>query len=571
MNGGQALVKICERAGVDYIFSSPGTEWSPVWEALAEGKEKGFDRPNYINCRHEALAVGMAASYTKLTRRTQVVLLHATVGALNAGMMLRAAYQERIPMVVCAGESSTYGEDERMADPGGQWLQSLSDLGGPADMLRRCVKWSDRISSSSVLASAVERAIRIAEEPPAGPVLLGIPFEWMMDEVVLPNERRSNLVARAVDVEEAAIQKALGLLLDAQNPVVVTEHLGRDVKSVEQLVELCELLAIPVMESGRPAFLNFPRTHPLYLPYNRRELEAADLIILAEAIAPWYPASKGPKPDTQVVLIAEEFPNSRLPFWGYNVNLALVAPPAATLARLVESVRSSNQFANKRSACEKRLSQIRERHESQEKALHDDAEQYATHVPIDPRWACQALARAIPEDAIVVEETTVHRTLIQTMIRRTRPMSYIGRVTGGLGVGLSYALGAKLAMRKKPVVALLGDGAFHYNPVAACLGLSQEYDLPIVVILFNNQRYLSMERGLLKYFPNGAGKRAGLHYGAPISPNPDYQLFAQIYGGHGVKISEPQAAQPAIEEALKHAANGRLALVDIILNDYSSR
>jgi acetolactate synthase-1/2/3 large subunit len=151
MNGGQALVKICERAGVDYIFSSPGTEWPPVWEALAEGKQKGVERLNYINCRHESLAVGMAASYTKVTRKTQVVLLHATVGALNAGMMLRAVYQERIPMVVCAGESATYGEDERMIDPGGQWLQSLSDLGRPADMLRRCVKWSDRISSSAVL------------------------------------------------------------------------------------------------------------------------------------------------------------------------------------------------------------------------------------------------------------------------------------------------------------------------------------------------------------------------------------------------------------------------------------
>ena len=78
MHGGKALVKIFERAGVDYIFSSPGTEWPPVWEALAEAQGGGIDRPRYINCRHEALAVAMASGYTKVTGRPQAVLLHAT-------------------------------------------------------------------------------------------------------------------------------------------------------------------------------------------------------------------------------------------------------------------------------------------------------------------------------------------------------------------------------------------------------------------------------------------------------------------------------------------------------------
>ena len=62
MHGGQALVTVFERAGIDYIFCSPGTEWPPVWEAMAELKKREAVRPAYINCRHEALAVGMAAA-----------------------------------------------------------------------------------------------------------------------------------------------------------------------------------------------------------------------------------------------------------------------------------------------------------------------------------------------------------------------------------------------------------------------------------------------------------------------------------------------------------------------------
>ena len=65
----------------------------------------------------------------------------------------------------------------------------------------------------------------------------------------------------------------------------------------------------------------------------------------------------------------------------------------------------------------------------------------AATAPVDPRWLCQALQESIPSDAVIVEETTVHRTLIQNMIPRTQPMSYIARVTGGLGVSLGYALG----------------------------------------------------------------------------------------------------------------------------------
>ncbi|MBI4524331.1 MAG: hypothetical protein HY695_11030 [Deltaproteobacteria bacterium] len=571
MHGGQALVKIFERAGIDYIFSSPGTEWPPVWEALAQSKEKGIDRPKYINCRHEALAVGMAASYAKVTGKTQVVLLHAAVGPLNGAMMLRAAYQERVPMVVCAGESATFGEDRRLIDPGAQWLHSLSDLGGPADILRRCVKWSERVMSPSLLVSSLQRALHIAEEPPAGPVLLGLPFEWMMEEVQLADAIRGDQVVRAQELDDQTIQSALKLLLDAQHPVVLTESVGRDVRAVPRLVELCELLAIPVMESQRPAFFNFPRAHPLYLPYDRKELETADLILIAEAVVPWYPAGNGPGRNAKVVLIADEFPNSRLPFWGYDVDLALVAPPALTLEKLIAAARSSKQFAANQPAYKERFLRIQQRREPGEDALQNEADKHANDKPIDPRWLCRVLDRTIPEEAIIVEETTVYRTLIQRMIRRTRPMSYIARITGGLGVGLSYALGAKLAVGQTPVFALLGDGAFHYNPVPACLGLSQEYELPIIVVLFNNQRYLSMEQGLLKYFPAGVARTSGVHFGAPISPIPDYRFFAEVYGGYGTRVASPDEIQPAIEQAAENAEGGRFALIDVVLNDYSPR
>ena len=570
MHGGKALVKIFERAGVDYIFSSPGTEWPPVWEALAESQEGAPGRPRYINCRHEALAVALASGYTKVTGKPQAVLLHATAGPLNAAMHLRAAYQERVPKVVCCGETAAFGEESRLPDPGNQWIHDLTDIGGPAELLRRCVKWSERVTSSTILVPSVERAMQIALEPPPGPVLLGVPFECMLDEVSLPADGKPNRVARALAVDDLAVQETVELLVRAQRPVVVTEHIGRDSSTVAPLVALCEALAIPVMEGFRPAFLNFPRNHPLYVPYDAGRVESADLVLIADAVSPWYPATKGPR-EAKVIFLGDEYPYSRLPFWGYKVDLALVAPPAATLARLLNRVKASEAFAANHQVYEERSRRAREDHDKHVTTLQRDAAAHKKDIPVDPRWLCQALNESIPADAVIVEETTVHRTLIQNMILRSEPMSYLARVTGGLGVSLGYALGAKLAVKERPVFVLIGDGGFHYNPVPACLGLAQEYELPIIVVVFNNQRYLSMERGLLKYYPDGAAKRTGVHFGGPIMPSPDYRLYAEIHGGYGTKVKDPEDIQPAIARALENAAAGKLSVIDVVLSDYLPR
>ncbi|MFC1815768.1 thiamine pyrophosphate-binding protein [Thermodesulfobacteriota bacterium] len=570
MYGGQALLSVVERAKVDTIVSSPGSEWPPVWDALAEraGQDGG---PKFINCRHEAVAVGVAAGYTMVTGGPQMVLLHATAGPLNAAMMLRAAYQERVPMVICTGESLAFGEDTSLVDPGVQWIHDLCDLGSAADLMRRCVKWSDRILSASLLVPSLERAFQIAMEPPAGPVLLSIPFELLMEELQLPEYRRSNEAVRPVDLAPDVIGKAARALIEAEYPVLITENLGRNPASVTAVTELCEMLSIPVMESYRPACVNFPREHPLYLNYDRKRVDAADLVVAAGAVTPWYPAHKGPGATARVIFIDNEFPQSRLPYWGYETDLALVAPTNVTLEQLVKAVRESGSLASRKARYMERSSEITKQHEEQETTVHRQAQEHAQDTPIDPRWLCQVLEENLPEDVVIVEETTTHRTLIQNTIRRSKPQSHFARITGGLGVGLSYGLGVKLAMQDRPVFVLLGDGAFHYNAAPACLGVSQEYGLPLGIVVFNNQRYLSQERSLLKFFPGGGAERTGIHPGASIAPSPDYRLFADAYGGCGIKVERPEAIADAVDQSLRQMGEGKLALLDVVLSDYIAR
>ena len=80
LTGAEAVLEILRNYRIEYIFASPGSEWPPLWEQLAKQKALGQPGPQYLNTRHENLAIGMAMGYAKVTRRLPAVLLHTTVG-----------------------------------------------------------------------------------------------------------------------------------------------------------------------------------------------------------------------------------------------------------------------------------------------------------------------------------------------------------------------------------------------------------------------------------------------------------------------------------------------------------
>src|SRR3989337_1005609 len=155
LTGAQTMLRVLAKMGVEKIFASPGSEWSPVWEALAEPGAEGM--PQYMSTRHEEIAVGMASGYAKATGKLPAVMIHTTVGSLHATMAMRGALHEQIPMVVLTGESIGFGEDEG-PDVGGQWLGHLADIGGPARLVDRCVKWSFGVNTKAVLPATIPPA-----------------------------------------------------------------------------------------------------------------------------------------------------------------------------------------------------------------------------------------------------------------------------------------------------------------------------------------------------------------------------------------------------------------------------
>ena len=558
MNGAAVLIDVLNGHGVDTIFCSPGSEWPPLWEEMARRRATNEQCPEYLNVRHEEAAIAMASGFAKATGRLPAVLIHTTPGTLNAGLGLRAAFHEEIPMLVCCGEFIDFGELPEF-DPGGQWVRYLADIGGPARFVERCVKWSFGINSRAVLASSIHRACQIAMAPPCGPVFLSLPFEFLHADAAGPIPRSFPKPALGVACQN--LDETVRLVASSKRPLIITDTAGRDPAAVKSLVELAELIAAPVVEATRQMYFNFPRDHVLHGGFDPSPyLADADLVLLVGAVAPWHPPSAGPKPVAKVITLDVNPLRTDLPYWGYQIDLSLAGDITASLDVIIEklkTVRSQSKAV--------RFEKLKSEYLARRTAWDRRATTAKAERPIDPHWFCLTLNRMLPENAIVVEETITHRIPIVRMLTRLGPGRYFGAESGGLGLGMGMALGLKCVNPEKPVIALIGDGSFNYNPVLAGLGFSQEYRRPIVTIVMNNGGYLSMKRGITTLYPDGWAVKSNAFFGYAIEPSPNYAALASAFGGDGETVEDPADIGAALHRAFEAERRGQSYILDMRL------
>ena len=185
--------------------------------------------------------------------------------------------------------------------------------------------------------------------------------------------------------------------------------------------------------------------------------------------------------------------------------------------------------------------------------------------PLNEHWVLNALNEILPSDATVVEETITHRSALDRHLDRVKSGHFFSGAIGGLGTGFGTALGVKCAVHQGPVILLIGDGSFNYNPVLAGLGFCQEFQMPIMVVILNNQGYLSQKRAIPLYYPEGWSAKTNTFVGTSITPSPDYAVLAQAFGAHGEKVEEPSDVRSALERGLKALSVGRAAIIDMRL------
>ncbi|WP_247730331.1 thiamine pyrophosphate-dependent enzyme [Halovivax limisalsi] len=566
----EAYLRVFADQGVEYFFNSPGSDDSPYWEFLAkhDATEESTARsvPTHMNCRHEDVAVNMARGYTTMTGDPQVVKLHGSSGPLHAAMDINTAYQSSVPMLLLGSHSATH-ENEQFGGTAGPYYFGYHPPGGHENNVARYTKWIANLDTNDNAERRLARAFRIANASPEGPVLLNISMELSHDrdktEVHLPELAPATPPAP----DEDAIERIVSTLEAAANPVILTSRLGRSNADRAALVDLAEHLHTPVFETQRKTN-NFPMDHPLYMGATLDQPGAdelyhhsdVDLVLVLDAKTPWYPPHDGAPSDAEIVVVHEEPVQEKFGYWNYPADLLVTAAPSRLLATLRERTAAHEGS---------RSIDWSAAHDAWQRRWDGAIRAGERKTPIDPCLLCHTVNETLPRDAMVFHEVIVHTPAVSNIVgSHGRNDLFVSRANrGGLGTGLSVALGAKLARPDRLATVLMGDGSFHYNSVVAALGTAQEYDLPLLVVLFNNGAYESMKFSLQQRYGDGWAEQTDTYYGSAIEPDPDYASVADVWDGFGATVADPDALESTLSAAIDAVEAGDVAIVDVRVED----
>jgi benzoylformate decarboxylase len=546
LSGKQAFLEVLKSEGVDHMFGNPGTTELPLMDALV--REPGI---RYVLALQESVAIGMADGYAQAGGRLAAVNVHTSPGLGNAMGMLYDARKAGSPILLTAGQ---HDQQMNLTEP-----ILWSDL---PPVARPYVKWSHEITRLGDLARAVRRASKTALAHPTGPVFISLPVDVLNaeGEVELLEPTR---VAPRVRGDRDAIEAAARLLASARRPLLISGDAVAHGDALSEIVEVAELLGAPVCTECVPSTCSFPFTHPLYQgpfprlgPPIRALLMRHDLIfsVGGDVFTLSLPSDVEPMPEGMPLIHLDVDP------WeigkNYPAKVAIQGDPKATLPELAEALRR-HLPASARKEAQAKVEALRNAQAEQLAALRQRASAEAALSPMTALALVGAVADAVPEDAVIVEETISSSHGVRNLLRMSDAKSFYGLRGGGIGWGLPAALGVKLAQPSRPVIALVGDGSAMYT--IQSLWTAAHDTIPVLYVIFNNASYrILKERTLaLKGFAAADDRYVAMDL---VDPALDYVGLARAQGVPGEVVEKATDVAPAIKRGL---GSGGPYLIDV--------
>ncbi len=516
MSGKRAFLDLLKQEGVEIVFGNPGTTELPLMDAFAVEHDI-----KYVLGLQEAALMAMADGYAQASGKLAVLNLHVAPGLGNAMGMLYDAMKAASPVFITAGQQDM---DYLVTEP-----VLAADL---ATLARPFVKWASEVHRLADLPRLVHRAAKTALAPPAGPVFLSLPGDILKQEGDL-DLMAPTRVGHRLRGDVDAIAAAAVMLAEAKRPVIMAGDAVAQSKAHAELAELAELLGAPVYTEFVPNTASFPTSHPLFrgaplrtAPGVRKILDEYDALfsVGADLFTLSLPSEIDPMPPGLRLVHLDTDP------WelgkNYPAHAAILGDPKSTLPELTAAVRERMSGAG-RGAARARLQAASEAARAEREALRAKARSLAGMTPVQPLALIRAIGEMLPKDAVVIEELLSSAPGIRHLIDSDDPESYFGLRAGGIGWGLPAAIGVKLALPHRPVVALIGDGSAMYTMQA--LWTAAHYRIPVVFVIFNNTSYRILKQRL--HALRGLAEQVDTYVGMELTdPTIDYVGLARSLG-----------------------------------------
>jgi acetolactate synthase-1/2/3 large subunit len=513
MTGGQAMVAMLKRAGIDTVFGLPGVQLDGLFSALYDER----DAIRVIHTRHEQATAYMADGYARSTGKAGVCLVVPGPGLLNAMAGLSTAYACNSPVLCLTGQIRS--------DLIGVGRGVLHEIPNQLGMVRSVTKHAARAMTPAEIPATVAEALRELRSGRVRPVEVEVPPDvfFAEDEVELVPVTGPPAPSAG---DPDRLDRVARLLGEAKQPIIYAGGGIHNAEAWDELLALAEMLQAPVVttRNGKGAITD--RHYLAQGPIAEKELwKSADVMLgIGTRFLDWNEIPREFLPGQTPIRIdidPEEI------FRTYDNQVTLEADAKAALAALVNSVGRCN---SRRPSRESELSELKWGITERVNAVHPHAD------------FGLAIRAELPDDGIVVSEMTQVGYWAHVGYPVYRPRTYISPgYQGTLGYGFTTGLGAKVGNPGAPVVSINGDGGFGFTLNE--LSTAVQHNIASVTIVFNDNAFGNVKR--IQQDDLG-GKLL-----ASDLRNPDYLKLADAFGVRAARADSPDGLRVALREALK--------------------
>jgi acetolactate synthase-1/2/3 large subunit len=516
--GSQIIVDTLIEQGVDTMFGYLGGVILPFFDKL-------YDAPiRFINPRHEQGGTHMADGYARATGKVGVMVATSGPGATNLVTGLATAMMDSVPIVALTGQVRTelIGNDA---------FQEADTTG----ITRPVTKHNVIVKDPNDLARTIREAFYIASTGRPGPVLIDIPVDMQVAQIMVSKPEKIKLPGYAVRTRghSKQISIAAAAINDSARPVlyagggVIIANASDQMREFAQKAHLpvtTTLLGLGSYDQNRCESLDMLGMHGT--AYANYAVQECDLLIAVGARFEDRVTGKLKTFASHAKIIHIDIDPASISK-NVHVDIPVVGDAKTILAELSKEVEYRDRtewFA--------KIAEWKKKHPLR----------YDTGAKtLKPQYVIEEVYRQTKGEATIVTGVGQHQMWTSQFYRFSRPRQLIS--SGGLGTmgfGLPAAIGAQIALPDQLIVDIDGDSSF--NMTLGELATAVQYELPVKVCIMNNG-YMGMVRQWQELF---YGKR----YSCSSLKNPDYATVARAFGAVGITVDKKKDVPAAIEKML---------------------
>ncbi|WP_282038621.1 glyoxylate carboligase [Halomonas alimentaria] len=552
MTAAEAAVHVLRKEGIEVAFGVPGAAINPFYAALR--KVGGVD---HVLARHVEGASHMAEGYTR-TRAGNIGVCIGTSGPAGTDMItgLYSASADSIPILCITGQApraKLHQEDFQAVD--------IREIAGPV------TKWAVTVLEPAQVPRAFQQAFHLMRSARPGPVLIDLPIDVQMSEIEFDPETYEPLPVYKPTATRAQAEKAIAMLQQAERPLIVAGGGIINADASDRLVEFAELVGVPVI----PTLMGWgtiPDDHPLMAGmvglqtshrYGNATLLESDFVMgIGNRWANRHTGNVETytRGRTFVHVDIEPTQIGRI----FGPDFGIVSDAGAALDLFLEVARELEAEGRLRQRS-RWIESCQERKRTLLRKTHFD------EVPVKPQRVYEEMNRVFGRNTRYVSTIGLSQIAGAQFLHVYQPRHWINcGQAGPLGWTIPAALGVRRADPEAEVVALSGDYDFQF--MVEELAAGAQFKLPWVHVLVNNS-YLGLIRQAQRGFDMDYCVQLAFEnincpeingYGV------DHVSVVEGLGCKALRVTEPDAIAPALEEARRLAAEYRVpVVVEVIL------